>query len=630
MAARFEWLRAWQLDEPIARSAKARWLKQKRQLARFAAREQVPSPESLIQHWLSSGEVGSASAWVPLSTVLFFKEGERRRTSFDADVTQSDGWMNADESRQNSIRALARRFLIECADRSENSATSNYTFAGYRAGVLLRENMRADSELKRAFSEKWLMSVLDFPNNAEPLHQTMVKFAYELDREACVQKLYQDLLKDNGTHGFMHALQPFKGCWNSELCELVKHFAVAHARPQSIESILHFLADVDQPCALACFEGLLDRAIHDPTCHTDFQAHLLAAAICYLPAGIWSFVWPMLIANDDLARAVFLRVANNSGFSGDGVAAKLSPEQIADLYCLLAKIFPSDQDPKQQSGTVTARMSAAHLRDGQLRLLVAIANEDACRQLLRLASLFPKQRLWLHWQYRECLTAKRRILWVPKEPSLVLWLLKRAKHRVITNEDDLLDLVVESLDRLQNDLTKGPNPQAGDLWNYEGSGNKRRNFAPKDEEDISGKIAAWIQRDLGPSSGVVLNREVQPRRGQKTDVLVDAVANSEPDKRRITIVIEVKGCWHAEVRTAIETQLVETYLKSNGWSHGIYLVAWFMCSRWDHPDKPPASNLRSTTFDEALAEVCDLAAPFDGQKSLFVVRSYLLDCRHSG
>jgi len=388
-----------------------------------------------------------------------------------------------------------------------------------------------------------------------------------------------------------------------------------------------FLAKADAECALECFGALMDR-VRRENCDTDFVASFLAAAICNLPALIWRSVWSLVSSSEDLARAVFLRVANNAGVSGDGVAAVLSAEQTADLYLLLTKLFPPEQD-EQRSGTVTPRMEASYLRDRQLGRLVAMATDDACRELSRLAAALPKQRLWLNWQYRECLTAKRRKIWKPKSADIVLRLLESHKHRLIEDEDDLLELVIESLNRLQQSLTTGPNPGVGDLWNYEGSGNKRRNFSPKDEEDISGKIAGWLQRDIGVSSGVVLNREVQPRRGQKTDVLVDAIAGGAADKRRLTVVIEVKGCWHAEVRTALETQLVETYLNPNGWTHGIYLVAWCLCPRWDSPARPPVCKLSSHTIEDAKAEIQELAAPFDGRKSPFRVIGYALDCRYS-
>ena len=70
-----------------------------------------------------------------------------------------------------------------------------------------------------------------------------------------------------------------------------------------------------------------------------------------------------------------------------------------------------------------------------------------------------------------------------------------------------------------------------------------------------------MSEDIGPSAGVVANREVQPRRGKRTDVVIEAaLPNSREGFDKLAVVIEVKGCWHSEVRTALKTQLVDDYL----------------------------------------------------------------------
>ena len=47
----------------------------------------------------------------------------------------------------------------------------------------------------------------------------------------------------------------------------------------------------------------------------------------------------------------------------------------------------------------------------------------------------------------------------------------------------------------------------------------------------------------------------------------------------------MKGCWNAELNTAMELQLVDRYLKDNQCHHGLYLVGCFQCSEWDHSDR---------------------------------------------
>ena len=59
----------------------------------------------------------------------------------------------------------------------------------------------------------------------------------------------------------------------------------------------------------------------------------------------------------------------------------------------------------------------------------------------------------------------------------------------------------------------------------------------------------------------------------------------------VSVIVEVKGCWHPELGTAIESQLAERYLKNNECQHGLYLVGWFSPEEYGNP----------STLDELLA-----------------------------
>jgi hypothetical protein len=202
-------------------------------------------------------------------------------------------------------------------------------------------------------------------------------------------------------------------------------------------------------------------------------------------------------------------------------------------------------------------------------------------------------------------------------------MLQQPTARWIDNEDDLLDLVLESLERFQKSLTGQSLPAVETLWRWDGAGQSRSNFQPKDEEALSDDVARWLRADLGTNAGVVVNREVQPRRGNRTDVIVEAVRSGvSPDSDKCVIVIEVKGCWHPEVKTAIESQLVDDYLRPNGWRCGIYLVGWFVCDRW----KIPKNRLAGKNLADAKMELKGYAKATMQNAQYVRVESFLLDC----
>ena len=85
--------------------------------------------------------------------------------------------------------------------------------------------------------------------------------------------------------------------------------------------------------------------------------------------------------------------------------------------------------------------------------------------------------------------------------------------RFVESNEQLLNVVIESLYRLQAEL-HGELAAVGDLWN-----NQEKEWWPKQEEDISDYIARFLRKDLS-ERGVVVNREVQIRRGRRGEMPV--------------------------------------------------------------------------------------------------------------
>jgi len=128
---------------------------------------------------------------------------------------------------------------------------------------------------------------------------------------------------------------------------------------------------------------------------------------------------------------------------------------------------------------------------------------------------------------------------------------------------------------------QGETPEAIYLWNELGN----NLYRPKDENRLSDYIKTHLGKEL-KQKGVIVNREVEIRRGEETDIRVDAIKKTINDNVYdvVTIIIEVKGCWHRELENAMMSQLRDRYLKNNRCRVGLYLVGWFNCDKWDQKD----------------------------------------------
>jgi hypothetical protein len=162
--------------------------------------------------------------------------------------------------------------------------------------------------------------------------------------------------------------------------------------------------------------------------------------------------------------------------------------------------------------------------------------------------------------------------------------------------EELLLVLQESLGRFEAEL-QGETALAFTLWDER----TPRVYRPKEEERFADVIKQHLVRDLR-DRGVIAHREVEIRvrhgrgglAGERTDIHVDVAEPHSVESRpvRIRAIIEVKGCWHREVLTAMETQLRNRYLRDNDCRHGLYVVGWFLCPQWDTNDSRRAEALR--------------------------------------
>lgn len=166
----------------------------------------------------------------------------------------------------------------------------------------------------------------------------------------------------------------------------------------------------------------------------------------------------------------------------------------------------------------------------------------------------------------------------PLAPKELLELATKPASVLIRNANELQALILDSLTTLEKQL-QGETPQAFALWDQTDRTRGQEKFRPKDENHLSD----WIKGNLGTqiqSRGVVVAREVEIRRGEgsgigeRTDIHVTAVVPGldAVSTEIIRVIIETKGCWNPELKTAMHMQLVDRYLKDNQCRHGIYLV----------------------------------------------------------
>jgi hypothetical protein len=328
----------------------------------------------------------------------------------------------------------------------------------------------------------------------------------------------------------------------------------------------------------------------------------------------WCEIWPLLEEYPKFGRSLIESVSYRHG-GAPSFVTKLTAKQLEEFYAwMLLNYAPSSTDHKH-SGAVGPSQTAIMLRDTTLEQLKKKGTFEAVEAIKHVSQQFPDYS-WLAYHLEDAESLARAMTWEPVEPSQLLALVSHRGKRLIDSTEQLMSLLFESLDRLQSKL-KGELASVTDLWNVE-----QDRYWPKDEESFSNYVARHFLEDI-LKKGIVVNREVQIRPGQFTDIRVDAIAQGKPGSySRLSVIVEAKGNWHPKLFENMETQLRDRYLKDNLCRHGIYLVGWFDCSNWKEGDRRKTKcRQRTMSKTKELLSVQAMGLSKDGLD----IRSYILD-----
>ena len=627
LAALYEWLRAMSLDEPCALKAKADWNDEqmwRRKAEEDKERNKPYDFRPIIVTTLAEVKYGNAEAWYPLWRYLR-DDSATTESLRSCEMRQYPSWAKLSADERTVCCDGARGYLLVHAEQCVEIQHDTWAaLAGRSALSLLMDSAKTDEPLRQALAGPWLKPlIVGRQHESGEMREKQFALLHRVNPNGCVATLLGELAAQLHVSTYPSVLRIAAACWDAQFSAECKELLDSLSSPNAIALGIEELASVSEADAAEYAMKHLYRCAPKDGVYSIGLCRALIAALLFAPSQAFSIAVAMMEGDDSLHRIVWTGALHDQDNGRGRLLGVLSDGQLGCLYENIQRVLPSKDDPPWNGGTVTAEMSARRIRDTIPSILAARATEPACRELLRLAVALSEQSTELRWTYRNAVTNLRRNLWQPPAPEAVKHVLAQPGARLLHSEDDLLELVLESLARLQTRLTGQVLPAVEDLWRWDGSGNRRKDFRPKDEEALSDYIARWLMDDIGPAAGVVVGREVQPRRGLRTDVIVEAAQpTTDGGFEKFTVVIEVKGCWHTEVRTALRTQLADDYLRPHGLRCGIYLVGWFACTRW----KNATNKLSSTEAAAARTEIEFLATDFAAVASDLRVEPFLLDC----
>ncbi len=403
------WFDTFRLDSPEV----ARFRAQQEQLRALRHNRSPPLAPDLSERTLAllvEAESGRWQGWWQLTCYLqLTPESRAWGNGLEYFVTTMPGWRDSDEPLRRRIVASAERYLAEAEINIDNwlghrpMPVRRDAVAGLRAFILLGQlSPEGYSRIAGSTWRKWAPVIVGLPRHGVVDHSLdiarvltdalthapkefvgAVRTIIRLERE---RSRAPGATPEPGPPFFL--LRDLDGCWGNRLLSDAMYDELC-------------LPDNTLPEYAALLDALMGAGVEAASDHAlsmlsnsgpSMPGRTLAIAEVLLrraPVRAWPALWTAIASDDALARKVLLQMAAHFNFDTP-FYARLSEREIADLYVLMARLFPPDKDAKRATGFVGALDSIGDLRDGAPRYLAGMGTEAAVEVLSELVAGHPE------------------------------------------------------------------------------------------------------------------------------------------------------------------------------------------------------------------------------------------------
>jgi hypothetical protein len=564
--------------------------------------------------------------------VLAFMEDADRagRSVATSDPRHLAGWSLVGEEERRWVVDNAVQYLREAPVEPQRWFADRIVYrpawAAYRGLRLLFEERREVVDaLESDVWARWAPVIVGWPQQSgeeETFSRCVITRLVHHAPGQAAEWLDKAILRERGSHP-IYTVESF----SRSVVEAVEEVVLARARDRRFEpvqraSLVEFLIGEGAATGWKLARRLVvASAVRSPGRRRELAVRVAAVLVAHSEDAAWGRIWPLIELDEAFGRDLISILAVEREHP---VAGRLTEAQVGDLFTWVERRYPHAEDPPEEDGYVSPRRQIGWWRDGLLTALGTAGTSAAVTAFDALRPLFP-DLLFLTRMRARAAEAARRASWLPPAPREILAMAQSTTQRWITSAPSLRRLVIETVGRVQQRL-QGIDPQVRDLWNASPA-------TPKGEQDISRWIGQQL-RDQLQTRGVFLVREPEVRpsqsgmgRGESTDIWVEALVGPDTvDAHHVKVIVEVKGCWNADLETAMETQLVDRYLDPSEVTQGVYLVACFDPAGWK-PDERDAR--RRAAAKHALGDLAEQlreqAQDVSARRSVDV-EAVVLDC----
>jgi hypothetical protein len=473
----------------------------------------------------------------------------------------------------------ARRFLLH--GPSEASDESNQGLYGLLAAAALREELEKREALHVSVGKDWLPLLIEcmtesLGESAEFLTKRNLHDLYpEQFFEAVGAYISDEYLKGHSLSA-LHVFSEFR------TPEMLKHLgrivSEQAVRARGFFDAIAWIAEGDKQRAFlllqAKLEGLAEET--DP----EIRKAVISAALLLADGRLMGSIEFTLKDDQELKDAIMAAAGHLEWRARDFDCSLWPDEAVRSLANHCHRQFGTLRE-RMRRGGASLVTDEDRFRDFRRVLTEAAVSRGIKVKIPEVyegdeeGDIEYRKRI-TRWYSHEAFQSLIGRKWRPLAHPDFFRLTTVAKARLARTNDELLTVVKEVLVGWEHQLRSG---------SYEMLWNTQKNPTAKNETWIAKVMRDWLQ----PRLETMVEAEVTLRSERRIDLMVQSMA---PQGGKLTVVIELKKVRpnnRKERDEAIKGQLrpyLEERQKEEGWTHGLYVVAWT-----PSPNKPEATDI---------------------------------------
>ena len=460
------------LDSPDAQKARHSIAPQSRWQQQLEERQRRNAPEAVLQRALTAlakYEAGSLDAW-PIVTEAITTVSDAPHPSLrSTDIAASPAWQQAQAQTGTRFKQAAYSYVLSVnpdIPPSDSASGDDPVLAGYKALRLLFQTApELLSTLPSDVWVRWAWVVLTYPLSSgygdDDIPRALVKTAYQRAPEAVLSHLDQIIDDEDKRDDHIFVLARMRACWDERLAAFLLSKAKDPRRSLGgLSAIMDTLLAQDMAEAKEYAESHLTLPLWETEEARSIALAMGLLLMSHAQNASWPLIWPLMMQDVEFGRKLVEAAAATRGRNVEDFVLHLSEEQLADLYAWLVSQYPPDEDPSEFGfHEIGPRESVAHWRDALVTQLAergTRASYDAVRRLtVQLPSIFQ-----LRWLLLRAQIATLRRTWLSPSPEHVRQITADHQARLVRSGDELLEVLVESLGKLQDELQGEHHPSS--------------------------------------------------------------------------------------------------------------------------------------------------------------------------